>query len=154
MGAMIETPSAVFCMNDLAKHCDFFSVGTNDLIQYTLAVDRTNAAVAPLYKMTHPAIFRCLQLIIQQANELNKEILVCGELPNTVVPFLMCLSLGYHSFVTYDNVVPYLAQLCNKISLDDVQILAKQVQCISSADAVFSIYEKFYENFLNETKNS
>lgn len=154
VGAMIETPGAVFCMNDLAKHCDFFSVGTNDLIQYTLAVDRTNATVAPLYKMTHPAVFRCLRLIAQQVNELDKEILVCGELPNAVVPFLMCLSLGYRSFVIYENSIPYLAHLCNKISLRELKMLVAQAQTMASTDAVSSVYENFYENFLNETKNS
>ena len=154
VGAMVETPSAVFCMNDLAKHCDFFSVGTNDLIQYTLAVDRTNSAVAHLYQMAHPAIFRCLRLIAQQASEQNKEVLVCGELPNSIVPFLMCLSLGYRSFVVYDNSIPYLAHLCDKISLSDLQKLAVRAQCSPSTATIFSIYEKFYEKFLNETKNS
>lgn len=154
VGAMLETPSAVFCMDALAKHCDFFSVGTNDLIQYTLAVDRTNSAVAHLYQMAHPAVFRCLRLIAQQASEQNKEVLVCGELPNSIVPFLMCLSLGYRSLVVYDNPIPYLASLCNKISLSDLQELAVRAQCSPSSATIFSIYEKFYEKFLNETKIS
>ena len=152
VGAMLETPSAALCVNDLAKHCNFFSVGTNDLVQYTLAVDRTNSAVAHLYQMAHPAIFRCLHLIAQQTSDQNKEVLVCGELPNSAVPFLMCLSLGYRSFVVYDNPVPYLASLCNKIGLSDLQELAVRAQCASSTAAVLSIYEKFYEKFLNETK--
>jgi phosphoenolpyruvate-protein phosphotransferase len=154
IGAMLETPSAVFCINDLAKHCDFFSIGTNDLIQYTLAVDRTNPAVASLYQMTHPSVFRCMQLIAQQANELNKEVLICGELPNAVIPFLMCLSLGYRSFVAYDNSIPYLARLCNKVNLDELRTLATGSRHASSSDALFSIFEKFYEKFLNETKIS
>lgn len=150
IGAMIETPSAVFCMSSLAKHCDFFSIGSNDLIQYTLAVDRTNPAVANLYQMTHPAILHCLQLVAQQAKTLQKEVLVCGELPNAVVPFLMCLSLGYRSFVAYDNHIPYLAHLCNKIKLADLKTLIAEAQYKSSSEATFAVFEKYYKKFLNE----
>lgn len=152
VGVMLETPSAVLCMNDLAAHCDFFSVGTNDLIQYTLVVDRTNPAVANLYQMTHPAIFRCLRLIARQSSELKKEVYVCGELPNGVVPFLMCLSLGFRSFVVYDNYVSYLANLCNKVDKADLEILIAEAQNKTSSGAVFSVFEKYYKKLLNETK--
>ena len=150
VGAMLETPSAVLCINDLAQHCDFFSIGTNDLVQYTLAVDRTNPAVAKLYQMTHPAILRSLHLIAQQTNALQKEVLVCGELPNATIPFLMCLSLGYRSFVVYDNYVPHLASLCYKSETSSLKKLATEALKASSADAV----AKYYKNYLNEIKKS
>lgn len=153
IGAMLETPSAVLCMNDLAAYCDFFSIGTNDLIQYILAVDRTNPVVANLYQITHPSVFRCLHFIAKQANKQGKEVLVCGELPNGVVPFLMCLGLGFRSFVAYENHIPYLAHLCNKIDRTALETLTTQALNITSSDAIFSIFEKYYKKILNEIKN-
>jgi phosphoenolpyruvate-protein phosphotransferase (PTS system enzyme I) len=90
LGAMIETPAAAMLAPELARHVDFFSIGTNDLVQYTLAVDRGNSRLARLYNPFHPAVVRLLDLITRAGNEAGIEVSVCGEMAaNPVGAFLM-----------------------------------------------------------------
>lgn len=95
VGAMIETPSAVFQADVLAKELDFLSVGTNDLVQYLLAVDRNNTRVAYLYDMLHPCVLAALASVVKSAHLNNIKVAVCGEITNDPVAAILLLGMGF-----------------------------------------------------------
>lgn len=97
VGVMIEVPSVLYQMDALAKYVDFFSVGTNDLTQYLLAVDRNNARVAGLYDSLHPAVLRAMQDIVVRAHACGKKVSVCGEMAGDPVASLLLLGMGVDS---------------------------------------------------------
>ena len=124
VGAMIETPSAALITDALAKRVQFFSLGTNDLIQYTLAVDRMNEKIAHLYEPTHPAIVRLIKRTVDAARQHKIWVSVCGEMAGdpTLVPLLMGLGVDELSAAP-----PLLAQikfLIRRLKLSDTQELA------------------------------
>lgn len=96
IGVMIEVPSAVYQVKELARRVDFLSVGTNDLTQYLLAVDRNNPRVADLYDDMHPAVLRALKMIMDGANASNTPVSVCGELAGNPLATILLMGLGVH----------------------------------------------------------
>ena len=98
IGVMIEVPSAIFIIEQLAPLVDFISVGSNDLTQYLLAVDRNNSRVADLFDSYHPAVLQAMQLIFLQCQRHNLEVNICGELAGDPIGILILLGLGYRKF--------------------------------------------------------
>ena len=98
LGAMIEIPAAALMVNSFLKYFDFLSIGTNDLIQYTLAIDRADETVAHLYDPMHPAVLRLIADVIAAANEAGKQVSVCGEVGGDVTMTKLLLGLGLRSF--------------------------------------------------------
>ena len=98
VGCMIEIPSAALTVSTLLKHLDFISIGTNDLIQYTLSVDRADDAVGYLYQPAHPAILRLLSHIIRTANRMNKSVSICGEMAGDITFTRLLLGMGLRRF--------------------------------------------------------
>ena len=121
IGAMLETPCSFLIMDVLANHCSFFSIGTNDLIQYLLAIDRTDNEVADAYDWKHPAVLRTLQYAIKHANKLNAPIYMCGELPNIPEALSFCIGLGFKKFtISADRLTSY-QKLVSEIDLSSLQ---------------------------------
>lgn len=110
LGAMIEVPAAAMMMPLLLRHFDFFSIGTNDLIQYTLAIDRADEAVAHLYEPWHPAVLNLLSQVIRAATEAGKHVSVCGEMAGDVDFTEVLLSMGLRSFSMHPAQLPAVKQ--------------------------------------------
>jgi len=124
IGAMIETPSAVMVADSLAKRLNFFSLGTNDLIQYSLAVDRMNEKIAHLYEPTHPAIIRLIQATVQAAHNHQIKVSVCGEMASDPVLAPLLIGLGVDELSTAPPLVPPVKFLIRRLKLSEARDLA------------------------------
>lgn len=137
VGAMIEIPSAAAIVDLLAQEADFFSIGTNDLIQYLMAVDRLNDRVAHLYEPAHPAVLRTLKLIIDEANRLGKPVSVCGEIAGDPIYASLLLGMGATSLSLTSSMLPEVKYFVRKIKSADARALVAEVlQMHAPADVV------------------
>lgn len=127
VGIMIEVPSAALCADVLAQHAAFFSVGTNDLVQYALAVDRVNENVADLYQPAHPAIFRLLLRIIEAGRRYKIPVSICGELSGEVDFTLPLVGLGLRDLSMAPASIPKIKKLIRSISVKEAGRVTDQV---------------------------
>jgi len=135
IGAMIETPSAVIVAESLAKRLKFFSIGTNDLIQYSLAVDRMNEKIAHLYEPTHPAIVRLLKATVDAAHQHKIWVSVCGEMASDPVLVPLLLGLGVDELSVAPPLVPPIKFIIRQLKLADAKELSDfALNCESAAD--------------------
>jgi phosphotransferase system enzyme I (PtsI) len=125
IGAMIETPSAVIVADSLAKRLKFFSIGTNDLIQYSLAVDRMNEKIAHLYEPTHPAIVRLIKSTVDAAHAHGLWVSVCGEMASDPVMAPLLLGLGVDELSASPPLVPPVKFLIRRLKLSEAKELAQ-----------------------------
>jgi len=110
LGAMIEVPAAVLIMPSMLRHLDFVAIGTNDLIQYTLAIDRADEAVAPLYDPWHPAVLQLISRAIEIANQAGKHVSVCGEMAGDATFTELLLAMGLRSFSMHPSQIASVKQ--------------------------------------------
>ena len=125
VGAMIEIPSAVMIADALAKRVKFFSIGSNDLIQYALAADRTNEKVAHLYEPTHPAIVRLIKLTVEAARRGGIWTGVCGEMGGDPVLVPLLIGLGVTELSCAPSVLPEVKYMIRRVKMDEVRALAE-----------------------------
>ena len=135
VGIMVETPSAAMIADALAKRTKFFSIGTNDLIQYSLAVDRTNEKIAHLYDPTHPAILRLIKLTLDAAHGAGNWAGVCGEMAGELSLIPLLLGLGADELSAAPPTVPQIKHLIRHLNMGEARGLAEfALQCESSAE--------------------
>jgi phosphoenolpyruvate-protein phosphotransferase (PTS system enzyme I) len=127
IGTMIETPSAALTIDHLAASSDFFSIGTNDLIQYTFAADRENEDVAYLYRPLHPAFLRLLKSAIDGANQAGKPISVCGDMAGDPAFTWVLLGLGVRSLSMSPRLIPAVKSVIGASRLDEMKTLLDRV---------------------------
>ena len=127
VGAMIEIPSAALTSDILAKHVDFFSIGTNDLIQYALAVDRVNEKIAYLYEPRHPAILRLVNQVITAGHKENIWVGMCGEMAGEPSLALILLGMGLDEFSVSAVSIPEIKKVIRSVQLADARTLAEEV---------------------------
>jgi len=131
VGGMIEIPAAVLAMDSFCTKLDFLSIGTNDLIQYTLAVDRADEAVSHLYDPLHPAVMRLLALAIGTANKAKVSIAVCGEMAGEVQMTRLLLGLGLRNYSMHPA---HLLTVKQRVLTSEVAATKPQVDRIRRAD--------------------
>ncbi|GIO60460.1 phosphoenolpyruvate--protein phosphotransferase [Paenibacillus cineris] len=136
VGIMIEIPAAAIAADVLAKEVDFFSIGTNDLIQYTMAADRMNESVAYLYQPHHPSILRLVQLVIQAANRHGKWAGMCGEMAGDSAAIPLLLGLGLYEFSMSASSVLPARELISRLSREEWAGLAEQAIGMSTQQEV------------------
>jgi phosphotransferase system enzyme I (PtsI) len=124
IGVMVEIPSAAVAADMLARHVKFFSLGTNDLIQYSLAVDRLNERIAHLYEPTHPAVLRLIKWTAEAAERNNIWCGVCGEMAGDPLLTPLLLGLGVTELSMAPPLLPHVKYLIRRLKMDDAKQLA------------------------------
>ena len=145
LGIMVETPAAVMLADRLATEADFFSIGTNDLTQYALAVDRMNEGVAHLYQPLHPAVLRLIRHTIDAAHRAGIPVGMCGELAGMPRAIPLLLGMGLDSFSMTASAIPEAKWLIRQLRRSDLRGLASEVLAMGTAAEV----EQRVSEFLN-----
>jgi phosphotransferase system enzyme I (PtsI) len=142
IGGMIEVPAAAICADIFAQHLDFLSIGTNDLIQYTIAIDRVNDEVSYLYDPLHPAVLRLIRRIIEAGEEANKPVAMCGEMAGDPRYVRLLLGLGLREFSVHPAVLLEIKRIINSSRIDRLEPLALQALQSSSRAEIHALVEQ------------
>jgi phosphotransferase system enzyme I (PtsI) len=132
IGIMIETPSAALTAYSLAADVDFFSIGTNDLTQYTLAVDRGNELVSTLYSAADPAVLRLIRNVIQDAHKAQIDLSVCGEMASEPEHIMLLLGMGVRTISIASPMIPEIKQIIRSVTMEDCNQVARKVLSMDS----------------------
>jgi phosphoenolpyruvate-protein phosphotransferase (PTS system enzyme I) len=133
IGMMVEVPAAVMMIDHFVEEVDFLSIGTNDLIQYTLAVDRGNKEVAALYNSSDPAVLRLIDMTIRAANKANIPVNLCGQMSTSVTYTQLLLGLGLRHFSVSPSAIPEVKRVIRAVTLDQCQLIA--LRCLDMEHA-------------------
>jgi phosphotransferase system, enzyme I, PtsP len=146
IGAMLEIPSVVEIMSELAQEADFFSIGTNDFVQYMLAVDRTNEKVASYYRPFHPSVLRAMERMVLWAKTWGKDISVCGEMAHEpeFIPFL--LGIGIRSLSVDPQFIVSVQEQIAKLKLNDAEAYAKELLSQFTIQGAWKILQSYPPN--------
>jgi phosphotransferase system enzyme I (PtsI) len=136
VGAMIEIPSASDIADILAKEVDFFSIGTNDLIQYALAVDRINEHVSYLYEPLHPAVLRIIRWVVRSGHDAGIPVAICGEMAAEPVYAVVLLGLGLDEFSMNPLSIPKVKKVVRMLRLDESRSLVEQLFQFATASEI------------------
>ena len=149
LGCMIEVPSAVLICDTLAKECDFLSIGTNDLVQYTLGIDRSHPSMSDLCYPAHPSIIRMIKMVVTEGKRHGKPVTVCGEIASNPLFIPLLLGLGLREFSCAPRNIPLLKRAVRQnVLLDAIQI-AEKVLSLNTSHQIFQLLIEAY----NKTGN-
>jgi phosphotransferase system enzyme I (PtsI) len=143
-GIMIEVPSAAIIADRLIRYTDFFSIGTNDLIQYTLAVDRNNEKVAKFYQPLNPALLRLLQGTIRAANNAGKSVSLCGEMAGSPIYTPILIGLGLRQLSMRPSVIMEVKERVRAVRLTECEDIAQQAMSMDSSDHIQELLMEFH----------
>ena len=137
IGAMIETPAAAICIDHILEEVDFISIGTNDLIQYVLAIDRINENIAHLYQPFHPSVLRSLKQIFVAAQKADKKVSICGELGGDPMATMLLLGLGDLGDLSMEpHSIPKVKKIIRLIRIEEARQMADHVLSLSSVEEI------------------
>lgn len=146
VGCMIEVPSAAMCADLLAAECDFFSIGTNDLVQYALAVDRASHAMRGHYTATHPGILRMIQMVTEEARHAGISVSLCGEMAADPRFTMLLLGLGVTDLSVAPKFIPVIKNVVHRISMVEAQDLAQAALRLPTAEEVLALLDEDYRS--------
>jgi phosphotransferase system enzyme I (PtsI) len=150
VGIMVEVPAAALIADHLAKEVDFFSIGTNDLIQYTLAVDRTNETVADLYCAADPAVLRLIAMVVEAARNERIEVSVCGAMGGDPLYTMLLLGMGLRQLSMPPHQLPEIRRVIRGIKLETAQNVATKALRLARAQDVVELLEGALSHVLPE----
>ena len=151
VGMMVETPAAVIMLDVFVKEVDFVSIGTNDLIQYTLAVDRGNKEVADLYNASDPAVLRLLRRSLDVAREAGVPANVCGQMSGSVMYTQLLLGLGLRQMSVPPSSIPEVKQVCRSVSVAECRVIAEKALAMDGAREVKAFLREQLRRLLSQT---
>ena len=147
---MVEVPSAALLADRLSREVDFFSIGTNDLVQYCLAVDRINERVAHLYQPTHPAILRLVTDVIEAGRNQALDVSICGEMCSEPLYTILLLGLGLRTFSVSPIAIPTVKRIIRKVTMRDAEKVARTCMAYETAAEGHMYLESQVKNMLPE----
>jgi phosphotransferase system enzyme I (PtsI) len=150
IGIMVEVPSAVVLADLLAEKADFFSIGTNDLIQYALAIDRGNRNVAHLYQPLDPAVLRLIKRVADVSREKGIEVFICGEMAAAAQHIPLLLGLGMDELSMNPQSIPQVKRVIRALKRSDAQVFAQEALKKKTARGVFEMIQDTYGDILSE----
>ena len=150
VGIMIEVPSAAIMADVMAKDIDFFSIGTNDLIQYSLAVDRINRQVSHLYQPLNPAIIRMIKHVTDIAKSSNVEVCICGEMASDPLSLPILLGLGINRLSMNPQSIPLIKKTIRALNVKDTALFIKDVLKMTSEKAILEILLSTYGDIVQD----
>ena len=150
VGSMIEIPSATSIVDLLSKHCHFFSIGTNDLIQYMLAVDRVNDSIAHLYEPNHPAVVRTIKKVINDAHDKGLPVSICGEMASDPIYAILLIGLGADELSVTTSLIPEIKYLIRKLKKADTIKLADEILKMENTKEIYNTLRNYYQQLMNE----
>ncbi len=154
LGIMVEVPAAAVLSKEFAEEVEFFSIGTNDLIQYILAVDRGNENVSELYQEFHPAVIKSLDYIITEGKKRNIFVSICGEMAADIFAIPLLLGLGLDSLSASASALPRIKKIIRSLKYEDARNLA--LECLSlktEKEIKEKVYSFFKENLMDDIEN-
>ena len=138
VGIMVEVPAAALSASALARECSFFSIGTNDLIQYTLAVDRGNERVANLYTAAHPAVLHLVRAVVRAARRWDVETSICGEIAGEVEYTMLLVGMGLRTLSLVPSQIPHVKRVIRSVDIEQCERLARKVGSFESERQVIN----------------
>jgi len=145
IGVMVEVPAAVYLSAELAKRVDFLSVGSNDLTQYLLAVDRNNSSVAELYNSYHPAVLQALANVASAGHAAGKPVSICGELAGDPGAAVLLMAMGYDSLSMNATNLPKVKSVLRSVSKVEADALLGAVMAMHEIEDIRGAVEALFE---------
>ncbi|HUY31502.1 MAG TPA: phosphoenolpyruvate--protein phosphotransferase [Pirellulales bacterium] len=150
VGMMVEVPSVVVLIDRFVEEVDFLSIGTNDLIQYTLAVDRSNKDVAPLYAASDPAVLKLIELTVDSARRRNIAVNLCGQMSGSPTYTMLLLGLGLRQMSVTPGAIPEIKKICRSVTVEHCRAVAARAMSLENARDVKSYLKEELKKILPE----
>ncbi len=152
LGAMIEVPSAVMIAEHLAEHVDFFSIGTNDLIQYSLAIDRQNRRVAHLYQALNPAVLKMIKMTCDAAKKKDIDLIMCGEMAGDPINIPVLVGMGLRNFSMNSASIPVVKKMIRDLDTIKAKNSFKKIMALNSVQEILELILEEYKEILPFTE--